>query len=217
MIPGAFPIAAAIGGSRLEYNGRVTSATTAITVTLLNVPLGEEDPSRRIYMAVGSGAASPLASLTLDGNAMTLDGPGATNSGALSIFSLAYPSGTSGTVVINYPSLTGGGHAVFSYAAYNQINSTVFATTSVRSTSGATVVVSRDTSSNGFVIGVSSTYTPTTRSWTGLTQNDVVTPISGLFTYSTASAQNVLAETPRAITATATGAVNNSATVISMP
>lgn len=217
MIPGAFPIVVAAGGSRLVYNGMVSHAPNVTAATLLNVPLGDESADRNIYIAIGSAGSSPIVSVTLDGNAMTKVAPGPTGAESLSIYSLAYPTGTSGTVVITYSVLTGGGRTAFSYAAYSQPSTTVFATSSGRNASSATVDVSLNTSANGFVIGVSAILTPSASGWTGLTENDFATPIPGSFTYRTASNQNVSAATPRSVTATATGATNNQAVALSMP
>lgn len=201
------------GASRLEYNGLVSSSATASTITFLNVPLGDANASRRIYIALAT-AGDNAPSVTIGGSAMTEEVPGGTDTRSLSIWSRAVPTGTSATVVVNYGSVTGGGHAVFSYSAYDQQSTTRVARASPARTLGTTVNASVNTAENGFVIGVSCS-DGSSSGWTGLTTNGSVT-ISGNI-LKAASASYVPAATPRSITATESGATTNAAATLSMP
>lgn len=202
--------------SRLVYNGLVSSGATSSSFTLLNVPLGDADASRVVYIAISTSAGSAQTSVTLGGVAMSLKAPGPTSSLGLSIHSLAFPTGTSATVFIDYGTPTGGGQTVFSYSAYNQQSTTATATANARSATGANVNVSANTSANGFLIGVSMGVVASATGWTGLTQDGAAAPVA-TFLAKSASASYVVAAAPRAITATASGATTNQAVVLSMP
>jgi hypothetical protein len=128
------------GASRLEYNGVVSSTDIASSITFLNVPIGDADASRRVYIALGSGGDN-VPSIRINGNLMTQNAPGGTDTRSLSIWSRAVPTGTSVTVVVDYGSVTGGGHAVFSYSAYDQQNTTPFDTASPARSLGSDIII----------------------------------------------------------------------------
>ena len=159
-----------VGRVGVQVGGNTTSETYA------GASIGTADPTRILVIVVtganNAGAAGGTTSVTVDGNPMTAQVNLNSSRSPCSIWTLAYPTGTTATFVINHHSGTTG---VELYAMYNTINGGTATNTASAYTASTQPVMTLTCPAGGAAIfGTSGTSNPTTTtigtvndSWTG--------------------------------------------------
>jgi len=197
----------------------VSSAdTNAFTFT---ATVGSGDGGRTFFPCSharrNSAVARDISSVTVDGVAATLvkkegDFSGATQPSIAGIHMIAAsalpdPSATSVSVVVTYTGAMNRGFACAMAVTADAINTTPHATNSAKDTDSGggpeTLTLDLNAPAGGFVIAIGGGYgeASSTRTWSGLTeQHD--TSSQSLTRFSTAYANAVSAETPRAVSLT---------------
>ncbi len=157
------------------YNGTTQTYTTSGLVrTFTSVPIGAAASGRLVIIAIGEqGTDAPpstIASVTLDGVAMTQIIQQTHSIGGASLWALAKDAGTTGTVVAT-SNTTASAVDVVSWSGYNLNSTTPTASNSVASTTTPSTTL--NISAGGFAVGYvmvrKGTPNPTF-TWAGLTE-----------------------------------------------
>lgn len=196
-----FGSGAGLGKQDSAYITTVASGTSALEHTYTNVDIGKPDSSRIVVVVTQHYSVSPATTgITVGGSAMTLakQNLSSTALGEVSIWYLAYPTGTTADIVVT----KGGSNSVnitSVYALYGMTSSTP----DVTSESDADpAVLSANITAGSFGIGAARTYLNSANNytWVGLTEDYDNNPVSNN-SYSVASQYLNATESPRTITA----------------
>jgi hypothetical protein len=168
MIPGLSGILCGVVGSSspsIEYQESSINTSNLSTYTFSSKSFGEV--ANRSLVIVGVTSADSPSSVTIGGVSATqaADSLGAEQA---EIHYAVVPTGTTGTVVVNYSSAASN-CGIHIWAAYN-LSSTTPTDTATDTVDGSNLSTTIDVSALGIVVAVSKKENNTTCTWTGVTE-----------------------------------------------
>lgn len=173
----------AIAGGQVNFLEHRENGAAATTFSFSGFALGAEDPTRRIVCVVGGhrsqSVARTIASIALDGSPLTIHtqisagdpGPSANAAICMGIASIAVPTGTTGTLVVNLDS-NGDGIHVSTWRMVDLVSGTPYAT-ATGAANGGNPSTTLAVPAQGVIVAGYSGCIPTTGtvSWTGATED----------------------------------------------
>lgn len=206
------------GPPSVSYVTTVTDAVDASVFTFTATSIGAADSTRRVFAAItwADPLTLTLSSCTIDSAAATIHVQTTRTSNSLregvAIVSVAQsamatPTATTATIVVTI-SGTGNGCGVSTYRSVNQVTAAAHATNSAHN-NATTLDVSLNVPAGGFVIAISGGpggSDAIAHTWVGVTEDYESAFATTGARNSGGSISSLVAETPRTVTISATGA-----------